>query len=94
MILDDIGNTSNTVGKGPDAWKNSNSTDFVASINDIVKWNGTEWNVIFDASANLENTRYLQNQNTMVQYKWDGEQWLKSFEGEYTAGYWGFDLIP
>ena len=94
LILDDIGNTSNTVGKGPDAWKNSNSTDFVASINDIVKWNGTEWNVIFDASANLENTRYLQNQNTMVQYKWDGEQWLKSFEGEYTAGYWGFDLIP
>jgi hypothetical protein len=29
---------------------------------------------------------------TGVQYKWDGAQWLRSFEGEYAAGYWRFDL--
>jgi len=91
LILEDIGNSYNT--DGPDAWKSTTNTDFIASANDIIKWDGTKWNVIFDASSSSD-VRYLQNQNTMIQYKWDGEQWLKSFEGEYTAGYWGFDLVP
>jgi hypothetical protein len=91
LILENIGDVDNT--DGPDAWKNSNGTDFIASANDIIKWDGTKWSIVFD-SSNETDVRYLQNQNTMIQYKWDGEQWLKSFEGEYTAGYWGFDLIP
>jgi len=91
LILDNIGNKSNT--DGPDAWKNNDGTDFYASTNDIIEWDGTKWSIIFDSSSSTA-IRYLQNQNTMIQYMWDGEQWLKSFEGEYTAGYWGFDLIP
>lgn len=93
LILEDIGNVDNT--DGPDAWKNFDGTDFRASANDIIQWNATSksWSVIFD-SKNSPDTRYLQNQKTMVQYKWDGDQWTLSFEGEYTAGYWSFDLNP
>lgn len=92
LILEDIGDASNT--DGPDAWKNLDNSDFVAGASDIIEWDGSKWNIIFDSSNATNDTRYLQNQNTMIQYKWDGEQWIKSFEGEYTAGYWGFDLIP
>lgn len=91
LILESIGDKDNT--DGPDAWKNNDNTDLLADVNDIIEWNGSRWNIIFDASESTD-VRYLQNQNTMIQYKWDGEQWLKSFEGEYTAGYWGFDLVP
>jgi hypothetical protein len=70
------------------AWDNTQ-----ANANDIIEWNGTSWNIVFDASSITDET-FVTNQNTMIQYKWDGEQWMKSFEGEYTAGYWGFDLVP
>jgi hypothetical protein len=70
------------------AWNNTQ-----ANANDIIEWNGTSWNIVFDASSITDET-FVTNQNTKIQYKWDGEQWMKSFEGEYTAGYWGFDLVP
>lgn len=79
----------------PAAWKNGDGSDFVADANDIIQWDSStqQWSIIFDSTVETD-VRYLQNQNTMVQYKWDGEQWVKSFEGEYTAGYWSFNLIP
>jgi hypothetical protein len=79
----------------PAAWKNGDGSDFVANANDIIQWDSSlqQWSIIFDSTVETD-VRYLQNQNTMVQYKWDGEQWVKSFEGEYTAGYWSFNLIP
>jgi len=96
LILSNIGSATNT--DGADAWKNSNSTDFVAEANDIIEWNGTQWNILFDASAN-SNTEdsavqltYITNLNTGVQYKWDGAAWLLSFEGEYRKGTWNLSL--
>ena len=61
--------------------------------NDIVEWNGSTWTVLFDASANLKDsegfeTKFITNLNTGIQYKWTGEQWLLSFEGEYRNGTW------
>ena len=91
LILEDLGDSSNQ--DGPDAWKNTDNTDLVANANDIIEWDGTKWSIIFDSSTDT-TVRYLTNFTSMVQYKWDGEQWLKSFEGEYTAGYWSFDLMP
>jgi hypothetical protein len=93
LILENIGNSLNS--DGPDAWKNGDGTDFVANANDIIQWNSTDqrWSVIFD-SQNSTDVRYLQNSKTLIQYKWDGYQWVKSFEGEYSAGYWSFDLNP
>jgi hypothetical protein len=72
---------------GPAAWKNSNGTDFVAHANDIIEWTGTAWTVIFD-SQNTSTVTYITNIRTQIQYAWDGESWLKSFEGIYTAGEW------
>lgn len=85
LILEDIGSDQNA--DGPDAWKNSNGSDFIANADDIVEWDGNNWNIIFDASA-TDSITYVTNLRTGVQYKWDGEIWSKSFEGEYPAGSW------
>lgn len=92
LILGNIGSAANI--DGADAWKNSNNTDFVAEANDIIEWNGTQWNILFDASANTnaEQLTYVTNLNTGIQYKWDGNAWLLSFEGEYRKGTWNLSL--
>lgn len=89
LILEDIGNAINQ--DGPDGWKGLGNEDLVASANDIIEWDEAKWIVSLDASATT-TTKYVTNLRTKIQYKWDGEQWLKSFEGEYTAGYWSFDF--
>jgi hypothetical protein len=96
LILSDIG----AVGQvdGADAWKSVGGADLVAQANDIIEWNGTQWNVLFDASANTNSddstvtTIYITNLNTGVQYKWNGDTWLLSFEGEYRKGTWNLSL--
>ena len=85
LILSDI--VSKSAGPGPSAWKNSNDSDFIANANDIIEWDGEKWNIVFNSLETVETT-YITNQRTRIQYKWDGENWIKSFEGEYTAGWW------
>jgi hypothetical protein len=101
LILDDINNSENvgeTPYDGPDAWKNSNGSDPVIKANSIIEWNGLQWVVIFDPEEYFRSEDfepiYFQNLRTGIQYRWDGEQWLKSFEGEYSPGYWRLDLNP
>lgn len=90
LIIDDIGNINNS--DGPDAWKNSDNSDFVAEANDIIEWDGNEWHIIFAAKDNSENLIYQTNIFTLVQYKWNGVSWVKSFEGEYKRGEWRLEL--
>lgn len=90
LILDDIGNVNNT--DGADAWKNTDNSDFVALANSIVEWDGNDWSVVFDPTEERTTPFYITNIKTGIQYKWEDSQWLKAFEGEYTAGYWSFDL--
>ncbi len=96
LLLGPIGDVSNT--DGADAWKGTGNADFVAEANDIIEWNGTDWTVIFNASANnLDDSTvftptYVTNLNTGIQYKWDGTQWILSFEGEYRKGTWSITL--
>ena len=85
LILNDIGDTDNA--DGPDAWKGISNVDFHAGANDIIEWSGNEWNIVFDASETTDTT-FVTNLNTGVQYKWTGEDWLLSFEGEYRKGTW------
>jgi len=61
--------------------------DFVAVINDIIEWNGTNWTIIFN-SQEVTTPTYITNSYTGIQYKWDGVQWSKSFEGVYDRGAW------
>jgi hypothetical protein len=65
-----------------EAWGN-----FVAVTNDIIEWNGTSWTVIFNSQATTSIT-YITNSYTGIQYRWNGEQWGKSYEGVYDKGAW------
>jgi T4-like virus Myoviridae tail sheath stabiliser len=72
---------------GPAAWKNSDGSNFQAYANDIIEWNGTSWSVVFNSQTNTAIT-YITNAYTGIQYKWDGQQWSKSFEGLYENINW------
>ncbi len=89
LLLSDVGNRKNA--DGADAWKNTDGSDFVASENDVVEWDGTQWHIVLDASDTFD-TVYMSNLNTGYQYKWTGFEWVKSYEGEYSNGAWELDL--
>jgi hypothetical protein len=76
LILEDV-------NLGTDAWGHA----FSAHANDIIEFDGSVWTVIFDSYAVIDVT-YITNAYTKVQYKWDGEQWSKSFEGIYDSSAW------
>ena len=91
LILEDINNYDLPDGTNDawraDAWRSSTGTSFVAHANDIIEWTGTAWTVVFDSQETTDIT-YITNSYTGIQYKWDGEQWTKSFEGVYDRGSW------
>jgi len=108
LMLDDVNNSANvgqhienagwnygdsgsTAYDGPDAWKDLIGNDTVIKANSIIEWTGSTWIETFDPST-ITTVQYFTNLTTGVQYKWDSTQWLRSFEGEYAAGYWRFDL--
>ena len=80
LLVEDIGND---VNNGPSTvWGN-----LIAKANDIIEWDGADWQVIFDSQE--PNQLYRQkNIYTGIQYTWNGIQWSRSFEGEYKAGSW------
>lgn len=77
---------------GPDAWKNLDGSDPVIAENSIIEWTGNRWTTVLD--SDVEDIIYVTNLKTGIQYKLENGQWLKSFEGEYSAGTWRFDLNP
>jgi hypothetical protein len=78
---------------GPTAWKNLDDSDVFIKANSIIEWNGSRWVSVFDPDEVATNV-YITNLRTGIQYKWDGVQWLKSFEGEYLPGSWRLTLNP
>jgi len=100
LILSDI-NDSENVGQdagyetpdnyaydGPDAWKNTDGTDFVAGANDIIEWNGTAWSIVFDASTQDDTVIYTSNLTTGKQYRYQNDEWILAYDGEYPRGTW------
>lgn len=90
LILEDI-NINNSVEnpdyQGPNAWKNNDDTDFQAHANDIIEWDGAQWNIIFNSQTST-NVVYITNSYTGIQYKWFQNSWSKSFEGVYDKKLW------
>jgi hypothetical protein len=84
LILEDIGSVDNPVPA--EAWG-----DVVARANDIIEYDGTRWNTVFD-SATSTNIQFVTNITTGVQYRWTGQQWVKSYEGLYPGGDWSLVL--
>ena len=84
LLLDAIGDSDNT--DASDAWGS-----VVASKNDIIEYDGSNWTVSTDASA-TSTTQYVTNLTTSVQFKWDGTTWTKSYQGLYEGGEWSLVL--
>ena len=94
LVLDTVNNSEQrgqSSYDGPDAWKNLDGSDPYIQENSIIEWDGEFWITAWVPGTATAGT-YFTNLTTGIQYKWDGTQWLKSFEGEYGAGYWRFDL--
>ena len=72
---------------GPDAWKNADGSDPQAHGNDIIEWDGSRWNIVFDSTV-VTSVVYITNSYTGVQYKWSQGSWSKSFEGVYYKALW------
>ena len=89
LLLDNLSSPDAT--EYPAAWKNSDSTGFFASANDIIEWDGNNWSIVFDASESTE-TVYTTNLNTSTQYRYKDDEWLKSVDGDYPVGTWRIDL--
>ena len=67
-----------------DAWPN---WDIDASANDILEYDGTKWTIDFDASNKVAGD-FILNNYTNKQFKWDGTNWISSYEGVYNPGFW------
>jgi hypothetical protein len=87
LLLNGIGSFDNAPGTGPSAWRGSDGQDLVANANDIIQYDGIHWNLVFDSSG-ATSVQYVSNLNTGTQYKWNLDQWVKSWEGEYKNGLW------
>ena len=84
----------NDVGDSTASFQSSTWGTLVASVGDIIEYNSTtgKWNVAFDASDPDSTQHYVTNLNTGIQYRWDGTEWKKSYEGVYAAGNWSIVL--
>ena len=84
----------NDVGDSTASFRSSSWGTLVASVGDIIEYNSTtsKWNVAFDASNPDSTQHYVTNLNTGIQYRFNGTEWVKSYEGVYTAGNWSIVL--
>lgn len=62
-----------------------------AEANDIVEFNGSIWQVSWDASLNTNGTQYVKNNRSGLIYKFDGE-WSQLVQPQYLQGYWRLSL--
>jgi hypothetical protein len=90
LILEDV-----FINDSPDvsaAWRGNSPLpgqphEVFAHANDIIQWDGVRWWIIFD-STKVTDPTYITNAYTGIQYRWDGTQWSKSFEGIYGNAKW------
>ena len=80
----------NDVGDSTASFQSSTWGALVASVGDIIEYNSatSKWNVAFDASNPDSTQHYVTNLNTGIQYRFNGTEWVKSYEGVYTQGNW------
>jgi hypothetical protein len=72
-------------------WLNNDNSFTIMPESSIIEWNGSRWDVVFNAET-AEVPTYITNAKTGIQYRWTGEFWVKSFEGEYGPCEWG--ILP
>jgi hypothetical protein len=84
----------NDVGDSTASFQSSTWGTLVASVGDIIEYNSStsKWNIAFDASNPDSTQHYVTNLNTGIQYRFNGTEWVKSYEGVYTQGNWSIVL--
>ena len=84
----------NDVGDSTASFQSQTWGTLVARVGDIIEYNDTtdKWNVAFDASDPDSTQHFVTNLNTGIQYRFNGTEWVKSYEGVYTAGTWSIVL--
>jgi hypothetical protein len=80
LILDDLGPNTQAWGPG-----------ISAEANDIIEYDGQNWNVAFESST-ATSVQFVSNLTTGLQYRWTGEEWVKSYQGLYPGGEWSLVL--
>ena len=90
LIINDVGDSTSTFTS--DTWGT-----LVANVGDIIEYNsslsaGSRWVKAFDASHPDSTQHYVTNSHTGIQYRFNGTEWVKSYEGIYTAGNWSIVL--
>jgi hypothetical protein len=76
----------------PSAWLGAGGQPLVAQANDIIEYAGGRWVVSFDSTSSPDNTQYVTNITTGLQYEWTGTAWIKSYQGLYPGGTWNLIL--
>jgi hypothetical protein len=84
----------NDVGDSTASFQSQTWGSLVASVGDIIEYNSStsKWNIAFDASNPDSTQHYVTNLNTGIQYRFNGTEWVKSYEGVYTQGNWSIVL--
>ena len=85
LLTEDTGSYE---GTSPEAWQGTGNQPLVAQANDIVEYDGSRWIVVFDSANSPNNTQYVTNITTGIQYRWTGTTWVKSYQGLYPGGQW------
>ena len=86
LLTEDTGSVTNT--DSAQAWVGANGRGLVAQANDIVQYSNNYWRVVFRAASETNNTQYVTNITTGIQYRWTGDSWVKSYQGVYVGGTW------
>jgi len=87
LVINDVGDSTST-------YQSATWGTLVASVGDIIEYNSTtsKWNIAFDASDPDSTQHYVTNLNTGIQYRFNGTDWVKSYEGVYAQGNWSIVL--
>lgn len=85
LILNDVGSTLDPADT--QAWGT-----LAARAYDIIEYHGSQWQVSFESNASPNNTQFVTNITTGLQYRWTGTEWVKSYQGLYPPGEWNLVL--
>lgn len=89
LLTEDTGSENNL---GPaTAWIGANGRSLIAQANDIIEYTNNYWRVVFRAQGQAGG-QYVTNLTTGIQYEWNGESWVKSYQGVYPGGTWSLVL--
>ena len=87
-----VGSFNNPGTTNPEAWAGVDGQPLVANANDIVEYDGEQWQVSFDSTLSPDNIQYVTNLTSELQYRWTGTTWVKSYQGLYAGGSWSLVL--